>query len=93
MNPKPYKLSIKLTSSNMNEDIHINDALKQLFSQPSFVRICIQRLNTGYLYPISYRLTVWYYIRENWTEEMLYAQSYWGCNRVEPEELRQAGEP
>ena len=71
----------------MNEDIHIQEALKQLFNQPSMVRICIQRLKIDYLFPIQYRLTVWYYLRENWTEEMLYAQSFWGCNRVEPEDL------
>lgn len=88
MKVKPYKLSIKLTSSDMNEDIHIQEALQQLFNQPSIVRVCIQRLKTDYLFPIQYRLTVWYYTRENWTEKMLFAQSFWGCNRVEPEELR-----
>ena len=92
MRAKPYKLSIKLTSSNMNDDIHIREALNQLFSQPSFVRVCIHRLKTDYMYPIPYRLTVWYYTRDNWTEEMLYAQSFWGCNRVEPELQQQQGE-
>ena len=90
MKAKPYRMSIKLTSSDMNEDIHIQLALKQLFSQPSFVRVCFQRLNTGYIYPISYRLTVWYYTRDNWTEEMLEAQSFWGCDRVERDEMTTA---
>ena len=85
MKAKPYRLSIKLTSENMNEDINIRNALNQLFSQPSFVRVCIQRLNTGYIYPIQYRLTCWYYLREDWTKEMWEAQSFWGCCRVEPE--------
>lgn len=87
MRAKPYRLSIKLTSADMNDDIHIQHALNQLFSQPSFVRVCIQRLKTDYMYPIPYRLTVWYYTRDNWTEKMLFAQSFWGCNRVEREDV------
>ena len=72
---KPYKMTIKLTSHCLKEDFHIRDALKHLFGHPAAVRVCIQRLKTDHLYPIPYRLTVWYYLRTDWTPEMWLAET------------------
>lgn len=71
---KPYKISIKLTSHSLDDDIHIKTALNKLFSHPASVRICVQRLKIDYIFPIQYRLTVWYYLRGDWTPEMWMAE-------------------
>ena len=76
----PYKISMKLTSHDLSDDIHIKDALNNLLSFPSMVRVCVQRLKKDYMFPIEYHLTVWYILRGEWTPEMIYAQTYWGGN-------------
>jgi hypothetical protein len=75
---KPYKLSIKLTSHSLDNDIHIKTAINKLIGSPSMVRVCVQRLKQDIMFPISYRLTVWYILREDWTPTMFLADRLGG---------------
>jgi hypothetical protein len=75
---KPHRISIKLTSSDLSDDIRIKDAINNLFKFPSVVRVCVRRLKIDWMFPIEYQLTIWYILCEEWTPEMIFAQTYWG---------------
>jgi hypothetical protein len=68
------KISAKLTSHSMEDDTNIKRALNFLFGRPSTVRVCVQRLKKDYVFPIDYKLTIWYVDRGDWTWEMFMAE-------------------
>jgi hypothetical protein len=85
---KTEKISIKLTTHNMDHDIHIMNAINHLLGYPSMVRVCIHRLKSDFMFPIPYKLTVWYVNRMDWTPSMFLAERLGGTG-IDIQELSQ----